>query len=92
VRLNWSDPSGLKVVKTYTFRRGSFLVELNQRVENNSADEWQGGQYRQFQRTPPQSCQQLFWRRRGDLHRRGDFHARTALREDFLRSRLPKKS
>jgi hypothetical protein len=41
------------VVKTYTFHRGSFLVELNQRVENNSANDWQGGQYRQFQRTPP---------------------------------------
>ena len=53
VRLHWSDPSGLKVVKTYTFRRGSFLVELNQRVENGGASDWQGAQYRQFQRTPP---------------------------------------
>ena len=55
VRLNWSDPSGVKVVKTYTFRRGSFLVELNQRVENSSANDWQGSQYRQFQRTQPKT-------------------------------------
>jgi len=55
VRLSWADPSGVKVIKTYTFRRGSFLVELNQRVENNSADDWQGSQYRQFQRTPPKT-------------------------------------
>lgn len=60
VRLHWSDPSGVKVVKTYTFRRGSFLVELNQRVENGSASDWQGGQYRQFQRTPPKTSSSFF--------------------------------
>ncbi len=60
VRLNWSDPSGVKVIKTYTFERGSFLVELNQRVENGSASDWQGGQYRQFQRTPPKTTNSFF--------------------------------
>ena len=60
VRLNWVDPTGLKVVKTYTFRRGSFLVELNQRVENGGASDWQGGQYRQFQRTPPKTSNSFF--------------------------------
>jgi YidC/Oxa1 family membrane protein insertase len=55
VRLHWSDPSGVKVIKTYTFRRGSFLVELSQRVENGGASDWQGSQYRQFQRTPPRN-------------------------------------
>ncbi len=60
VRLNWSDPSGVKVVKTYTFQRGSFLVQLNQRVENSGASDWQGGQYRQFQRTPPKTSNSFF--------------------------------
>ncbi|MCC9000630.1 MAG: membrane protein insertase YidC [Candidatus Contendobacter sp.] len=60
VRLNWVDPTGLKVVKTYTFQRGSFLVELNQRVENGSASDWQGSQYRQFQRTPPKTSNSFF--------------------------------
>ncbi len=60
VRLNWSDPSGVKVVKTYTFRRGSFLVELNQRVENGGASDWRGSQYRQFQRTPPKTTSGFF--------------------------------
>lgn len=46
--LHWTDPSGLKVTKIYTFRRGSFLVELNQRVENGSTGDWQGSQYRSF--------------------------------------------
>ncbi|MBL8260072.1 MAG: membrane protein insertase YidC [Candidatus Competibacteraceae bacterium] len=60
VRLSWSDPSGLKVVKTYVFHRGSFLVELNHRVENGGSSEWQGGQYRQFQRTPPKVVSSFF--------------------------------
>ncbi|MFO1422984.1 MAG: membrane protein insertase YidC [Candidatus Competibacteraceae bacterium] len=60
VRLNWADPSGVKVVKTYTFRRGSFLVELNQRVENGGGGDWKGGQYRQFQRTPPKTSNSFF--------------------------------
>ncbi|HOB62044.1 MAG TPA: membrane protein insertase YidC [Candidatus Competibacteraceae bacterium] len=60
VRLLWSDPSGLKVVKTYTFHRGSFLVDLNQRVENGSPSDWRGSQYRQFQRTPPLKTNSYF--------------------------------
>jgi YidC/Oxa1 family membrane protein insertase len=60
VRLNWSDPSGVKVTKIYTFHRSSFLVELNQRVENGSASDWQGSQYRQFQRTPPKAVSGFF--------------------------------
>ncbi len=60
VPLHWTDPSGLKVTKIYTFRRGSFLVELNQRVENGSTGDWQGSQYRQFQRTPPHKTNGYF--------------------------------
>lgn len=60
VPLNWSDPSGVKVTKVYTFHRGSFLVELNQRVENGSASDWKGSQYRQFQRTPPKTGSSFF--------------------------------
>ncbi|MFO1371615.1 MAG: membrane protein insertase YidC [Candidatus Competibacteraceae bacterium] len=60
VRLNWTDPSGVKVIKTYTFRRGSFLVELNQRLENGSTGDWRGSQYRQFQRTPPPKVSSYF--------------------------------
>jgi YidC/Oxa1 family membrane protein insertase len=50
----------VKVIKTYVFRRGSFLVELNQRVENGGASDWQGGQYRQFQRIPPKVVSSFF--------------------------------
>ncbi len=60
VPLTWSDPSGVQVTKIYTFRRGSFLVDVQQRVENGSSSDWQGGQYRQFQRTPPKSSGSFF--------------------------------
>lgn len=60
VPLYWSDPSGLKAIKTYTFHRGSFLVDLSQKLENASASEWRGSQYRQFQRTPPKTASSFF--------------------------------
>ena len=60
VPLTWTDSSGVKVTKIYTFQRGSFLVELNQRVENGTASDWQGSQYRQFQRTPPKTSNSYF--------------------------------
>ncbi len=52
VRLNWSE-GGIDVVKTYTFHRHSFVIDLNQRVRNTTSQEWRGWQYRQLQRTPP---------------------------------------
>jgi YidC/Oxa1 family membrane protein insertase len=52
VRLNWSE-NGIKVTKTYTFHRGKFVIDLNQRVENTTDHEWSGWQYRRLQRTPP---------------------------------------
>jgi YidC/Oxa1 family membrane protein insertase len=53
VSLTWTDESGLKVIKTYTFHRGRFDVQLRQQVENLTKGEWRGSQYRQLQRTPP---------------------------------------
>jgi YidC/Oxa1 family membrane protein insertase len=54
VPLTWTDGSGLKVVKTYTFHRGSFVIDLRHHVENASGQDWRGSQYRQLQRTPPE--------------------------------------
>lgn len=55
VPLTWTDPAGLKVTKTYTFRRGSFVVELVQQVQNEGNEDWRGSQYQQLQRTPPEN-------------------------------------
>jgi YidC/Oxa1 family membrane protein insertase len=54
VPLFWSE-NGINVVKTYRFRRGDYLIDVNHRVENNSDSEWQGSQYRQIQRSRPLS-------------------------------------
>ena len=54
VPLVWTDESGLKVIKTYTFYRDRFVIELAHRLENGTATDWRGSQYRQLQRTPPQ--------------------------------------
>jgi YidC/Oxa1 family membrane protein insertase len=57
VRLNWESKSlnGLKVIKTYTFTRGSYEVNVGYAVENNSSQAWNGNFYTQLSRmdTPP---------------------------------------
>lgn len=54
VDLAWTDGNGVKVVKRYTFTRGSYVIGLEQRVENGSGATWTGWPYRQLQRvTPP---------------------------------------
>ncbi len=54
VPLVW-EQDGIKVIKTYEFKRGDYLIEVNHRVENNTDQDWQGSQYRQIQRTRPLS-------------------------------------
>ena len=49
------EQDGIKVIKTYEFRRGDYLIDVKHRVENNTSQEWQGSQYRQIQRTRPLS-------------------------------------
>ena len=53
VPLRWQNDSGIEVEKTYIFRRGSYLVEIEHRVRNNSAQAWVGRQYGQLRRVPP---------------------------------------
>jgi len=61
VNLNWSDASGIKVTKTYTFHRASHLIDIDTKVENGSASDWQGSFYRQQQRTQfGQESQSMF--------------------------------
>ncbi|HEY9198475.1 MAG TPA: membrane protein insertase YidC [Gammaproteobacteria bacterium] len=50
VPLVWRSPEGVTVTKRYRFRPGSYVVELEQEVVNQSGAEWTGHQYRQLQR------------------------------------------
>ena len=51
VRLRWTGEDGLQVIKTYTFQRGSFAINLDVEVHNTTQQIWKGRIYRQFQRT-----------------------------------------
>jgi YidC/Oxa1 family membrane protein insertase len=51
VPLVWRSPEGVEVVKRYTFHRGSYVVDVEHVVTNNSGNDWQGREYRQLQRT-----------------------------------------
>ncbi|WJW75504.1 membrane protein insertase YidC [Thiohalobacter sp. IOR34] len=50
VPLVWTSPDGVKVIKQYRFRRGDYLIDLDQIVTNGSDQTWTGRQYRQLQR------------------------------------------
>lgn len=50
VPLVWTNDEGLVVTKTYTFTRGSYNIEVTQKVNNGSAKKWTGRQYGQLLR------------------------------------------
>ena len=50
VPLTWTDASGLTVEKRYTFRRGSYAVQLEQVVSNGTDTPWRGAEYVRIKR------------------------------------------
>jgi YidC/Oxa1 family membrane protein insertase len=50
VPLTWTDGQGVVVTKTYTFKRGSYEIELTQDVNNGSSGDWKAASYVQFVR------------------------------------------
>ena len=53
VELNWTHDSGVKVVKQYVFKRGTYLIQLYQTVKNQSEAIWAARSYVQLQRSEP---------------------------------------
>ncbi len=55
IPLVYEDDAGLRVTKTYVFRRGDYEVGVEYRVENGTDATWRASQYLQLQRTgePP---------------------------------------
>ena len=60
VDLQWQSPDGVRVVKRYTFNRGSYVVQLEHLVNNGSDTVWSGRDYRQLQRGEPVGIRQCF--------------------------------
>lgn len=54
VPLYWHSGDGLTVVKTYTFRRNSYVVAVDYQVINNSANSFSAYPYAQFNRIRPE--------------------------------------
>ncbi len=52
IPLTWTDNKGLQVRKIFVFTRGSYLIEVQQQVINNTGEVWQGRQYSQLLRKP----------------------------------------
>ena len=50
VPLTWTDASGVTFEKQFTFERGSYSIQLQQNVHNNSETVWRGDQVTQLQR------------------------------------------
>ncbi|WEN15506.1 membrane protein insertase YidC [Rhodanobacter sp. AS-Z3] len=53
VDLTWQDAAGLKVTKTYVFKRGSYVIDVSQRIDNGGTTAWQGNAYQQLLRVQP---------------------------------------
>jgi YidC/Oxa1 family membrane protein insertase len=60
VPLTWTDASGLTVEKRYTFTRGSYTVQLEQIVTNNSDVEWRGAEYVRIKRHSAEMERSMF--------------------------------
>ena len=60
VPLVWEDVSGIRVTKTYTFKRGSYDVKVDFKVENSTEQPWRGFMYRQLQRNRPADSMSSF--------------------------------
>ncbi|OAI13135.1 membrane protein insertase YidC [Methylomonas lenta] len=50
IPMTWTNAEGLSITKTFTFKRGSYVVDLEHKVNNQSAKPWSGRQYNQLLR------------------------------------------
>lgn len=51
-KMSWTSPEGVIFTKSYTFTRGSYLIEVAHTIKNPTSKNWAGNLYQQLQRTP----------------------------------------
>ncbi|HKX56985.1 MAG TPA: membrane protein insertase YidC [Xanthomonadales bacterium] len=51
VPLSWQSADGVRVSKTFVFRRGDYTVEVSHRLDNQTTASWTGSRYDQLQRS-----------------------------------------
>ncbi len=59
IPLRWTNDKGLTVIKTYTFKRGDFVVTQTQTINNQSPNAWTGSEYLQLTHNKHQSKSSL---------------------------------
>ncbi|MFW6021490.1 MAG: membrane protein insertase YidC [Guyparkeria sp.] len=67
VPMTW-EKDGIRVTKTYLFKRGSYAVDLRYTVENTTDAEWRGQQYRQLTRSGSTPGMQLMYTYTGGVY------------------------
>lgn len=51
VSFDWKSPEGVLFSKVYEFNRGSYVINVHNKISNPTAEEWRGNLYQQLQRT-----------------------------------------
>jgi YidC/Oxa1 family membrane protein insertase len=76
VDLTWAGGNGIKVTKRYTFTRGSYVIGIEQTIDNGSSKAWTAWPYRQLQRVvPPEPKHKNFLAKWSDQSRYSFFGA-----------------
>ena len=60
VPLTWTDGQGITVEKSFRFTRGSYRVDVSQRLINDSDAEWRGADYAQLLRRSREAERSMF--------------------------------
>ncbi len=67
VPMYW-EQDGIEVTKIYRFKRGDYLISVSHQLNNRSAQDWHGSQYRQIQRTRPIEESRLLYTYTGSVY------------------------
>jgi YidC/Oxa1 family membrane protein insertase len=60
VPMSWTNEAGITFTKTYRFSPGSYIVQLQQTVNNNSDSPWEGTEYVQLDRRIKEQERSMF--------------------------------
>jgi YidC/Oxa1 family membrane protein insertase len=60
VPLTWTSEQGVKVTKTFVFRRGEYRADIDYEVENQSQSPWTAAPYAQILRNDPRTKRSMF--------------------------------
>lgn len=52
VPFSWTGDNGIKLTKTFVFKRDSYLINVEQQLQNNSESEWSGSFYGRLRLIP----------------------------------------